>query len=63
MNYKKIAKIAQVCQSKKRTINALYKILDAVHLPYVQELIDEEIQNLHHSLEVEKQKLLKLIGK
>jgi hypothetical protein len=63
MNYKEIAKIAQVCQTKKRTIRSLYRILDAITMPYVQELVDEEIQRLHGDLETEKRKLIEIIGK
>lgn len=64
MDYKKIAKIALVCQSKKRIINSLYRIVEGMdYNPNVQEILDEEIQKVLHDLEIEKRKLLKIIGK
>ena len=64
MNYKKIAKIAQSCQNHKRVINNLYRIVDGMdYNPNVQDVLDEEIQKLLHAMEIEKRKLIKMLGK
>jgi hypothetical protein len=65
MDYKKIAKIALECETKKRIIDSLYGFAENNYInnPEIQKVLDEIIETHEHELQLKKQKLVELINK
>jgi hypothetical protein len=64
MNYKKIAKVAYECETKKRIIDSLYGFTKNNYINEfkMQKILDEIIETEEHELQLMKQNLVVLIN-